>query len=224
MSFMNRPNNASFFLGQKGAFKKAVRPVTPEMIEEEEPPRTTKEQASCIHNMALAAAFLVPILLIAGALSFGTTYWFNISPFHVGLFVRYNNWTTLSESVDQFYSNDTISEFDQLKKTWTIGRPLLIAGGSMFVVSFIGLALYPCHRTIKLSKITMAFVVAVVLLIALALYIAGMAMFISYAVKGYNGAKIQWSFYMSSIACGCGFLATLLFWLHVIYQYCCDYR
>ncbi|WAR17331.1 hypothetical protein MAR_031925 [Mya arenaria] len=224
MSFMNK-QVGSFFTGQqqRGAFRKATRPVTPELIEEDDPPKKTKEQASCVANMAVLATFFLPIFLVAAGVSFGTTYWFNISPYHVGLFVRYNNWTTVSDSVSHFYSNSSITTYDEMEKTWKIGVPLLLTGGSLFVVGFLFLIFYPCHRTIGFSKIALAFIIAIILMIALIVYAAGLVQFILYAVNGHNGNTIQWSFYMCCVGAGCGLVATVFFWVHVIYQYCCDY-
>lgn len=207
------------FFGYNGR-KNTIRPDSPDSVSSDDSIKLTKHQHDCINNLGMAAAFFLPIALIAGAVGFGTTYWFNIPPYYVGLFKRCNNWTVVCDSVKNFYS-DGKTDVYSVKTTWTIGVPLLLLGGAILVIAFATMVCYPCHRKVNFGKMACAVTVGIILLLGFIAFLSGFAMF-SYYAGTTQAAKPMWSFYIAATAAGFAFLSALLFWVHIFYTGCFD--
>ncbi|XP_045180345.2 uncharacterized protein LOC123539688 [Mercenaria mercenaria] len=215
-TFFSRTSGTDSFFGNPK--KTAVRPITPESFgSEDSEDKLTRQQHACINNLGMAAAFFLPMALIAAAVGMGTGYWFNIQHYYVGLFQRCDNWTQICQSVSNFYDeNDT----DKMKTTWTIGVPLLFTGIAVFTIALMALVCYPCHRKINFSKIACAVTIGVILLLGFLTFAGGFALFALYAASNTNSATMMWSFYCAIGGVAFGFIATILFWVHMFYTGC----
>ncbi|XP_060064944.1 uncharacterized protein LOC132545289 [Ylistrum balloti] len=167
----------------------------------------------CIMSLALACIIVLPMAIIVVLVGLATPYWYNTGTGNLGLFQMCYTTSGACETANSFLS--TVSSTAQ--ETWRVVSSLTVVGTSLFLVALIFLCLYMSCKRIDNKKICCGVIICLLLLTGAGCVISGMALAISLYTQIGQNYILEWSFYLAAVGGSIGFIAFVLFAVHVCF-------
>ncbi|OWF45178.1 uncharacterized protein LOC110457327 [Mizuhopecten yessoensis] len=167
----------------------------------------------CIMAMALACIIVLPMAIIVVLVGLATPFWYNTGTGNLGLFQMCYTTSGTCETASSFLS--TVSS--TAAETWRTVSSLTVVGTSLFLIALIFLCLYMSCKRIDNKKICCGVVICFMLLTGAGCVISGMALTISLYTQIGQNYVLDWSFYLAAVGGGIGFIAFILFAIHVCF-------
>ncbi|XP_069107041.1 uncharacterized protein [Argopecten irradians] len=176
--------------------------------------KDTDTTDDCIMGLALACIIILPLAIIFVLVGMATPFWYQTGTGNLGLFqMCYTTSSGSCESANSFLSSVSTTA----QQTWRVVSSLSVAGTSLFIVALIFLCLYMSCKRIDNKKICCGVVICFMLILAAGCIISGVSLAVSLYLQIGNNYSLDWSFYLTAIGGGVGFIAFVLFAIHVCF-------
>ncbi|XP_033726423.1 uncharacterized protein LOC117316059 [Pecten maximus] len=175
--------------------------------------KDTDTTDDCIMALALACIIVLPLAIILVLVGLSTPFWYNTGTGNLGLFQMCYTTSGVCETANSFFS--TISSTAQ--ETWRVVSSLAVVGTSLFIISLIFLCLYMSCKRIDNKKICCGVIICFMLFLGAGCVISGISLAVSLYMQIGSNYALEWSFYLSAVGGGIGFIAFIIFAIHICF-------